>query len=493
MRAVDPARSEVYTRDSDSSRIRLPKLVSFIEILYNACKDLMSAFSQVPVESGLLAAEVNRIKRLPTVLWPNVSTPARIWSSNDVREKVGVIQLQLLTAILLLLRKLNNERGVPEEFENAFSKDSAIYRNLFDMAHTALAGLLATQGMVIFLQSSFHQSDEYKVTGDSFRFTELTLAQTLLRVMQLTLPSRSISLVEKNNWRLLLQSSNFLTALLGIQNALLGYADRNVDRGNLYVSWNLQELPVRFPSESSAIHRLLRKVGPSTLSKPLGDGRQPCALASLSSILDLTICVLECGILENPEQLVAVGTRVVQAILTAPLCEVYQQVLTALPHGLGATLAGYDAHTAEESALHACWRRVLIVISTLITSLDLETGHSAPSADYSPLTQSIYQFFNSFEGLILLPFNLSRSRFTLKQLELVSLTTNMFVYANKHARMWRLFCPRVFAGLCERVFAEMQLFTSILCTGDEPLPYQMVMDALAYRLIFIVFSTSSWS
>eukprot|EP01036_Dinobryon_divergens_P028202 gene28202-37106_t len=68
------------------------------------------------------------------------------------------------------------------------------------------------------------------------------------------------------------------------------------------------------------------------------------------------------------------------------------------------------------------------------------------------------------QDILLLPFRRRVGKYSLKQVEMMNLTANMFVYANTHMRhhIWRLLSPEVYASFLDRVFPVTQMLTSLL-------------------------------
>lgn len=140
MRTSDPSRSEVYSRDSETTRIRLPKLGSFLEILvasYSALRDnwtyLQSSneqqqalFFSSPYSASSFLSESE--KEMAVV---------DNWKGN-----LSAIQSRLLTAMLLIVRKIHSQKTIFDGFENVSSKDEALFRSVWLFGTISFANFL---------------------------------------------------------------------------------------------------------------------------------------------------------------------------------------------------------------------------------------------------------------------------------------------------------------------------------------------------------------
>ena len=140
MRTSDPSRSEVYSRDSETTRIRLPKLGSFLEILvasYSAMRDnwtyLQSSneqqqalFFSSPYSASASLSESEKEMAI-----------VDNWKGN-----LSAIQSRLLTAMLLIVRKIHSQKTIFDGFENVSSKDEALFRSVWLFGTISFANFL---------------------------------------------------------------------------------------------------------------------------------------------------------------------------------------------------------------------------------------------------------------------------------------------------------------------------------------------------------------
>ena len=518
MRTSDPSRSEVYSRDSETTRIRLPKLGSFLEILvasYSALRDnwtyLQSSneqqqalFFSSPYSASASLSESEKEMAI-----------VDNWKGN-----LSAIQSRLLTAMLLIVRKIHSQKTIFDGFENVSSKDEALFRSVW------LYGTISFANFSMLILNSCYERSVFQLAAatlvDLFgrtrhpiviepnatrsfgMFTEIVV----IRLLQLSLPAASISLIDTSSWQKLLSSNDTVDLTLKVLKRLLAYSITSAALASSsdYSKWRLNGLQV-----GSTYSVQTPGTGQSTPSTELH---------LLNGILDLMTVLLDCGLLEN-HQIADIGEQILSAITNEGVFATFQRNLSSQSEPLMAALAFYPnfrnseemgndkdspcGHSSigengdEEASVSACWRRLVTLTGIIITSIDRDRQN----AQVSKLIRQICQFFNDFRFLLLLPFvrtSGNQIKYSFRQLEMIKVTANLFTYANTHINIWKLLCPQVHAGFLERIFPVTQSLSSLLGAADdtqlatspvtiyEPNFYQsMVVSSIIYNLdVFVI-------
>ena len=87
--------------------------------------------------------------------------------------------------------------------------------------------------------------------------------------------------------------------------------------------------------------------------------------------------------------------------------------------------------------------------------------------DLSTTYNLIYQFINKYSFIILLPLQNSFYRYSIKQLELMKIVINFFVYLNTYMKTYPLFIPDVYKFLKNKIFTILKGFSLLLWHGDD--------------------------
>lgn len=110
---------------------------------------------------------------------------------------------------------------------------------------------------------------------------------------------------------------------------------------------------------------------------------------------------------------------------------------------------------------------MLNIVSTIIVVLHTSSGNENPPAELSNTYDLIYKFLNKFSRLILMPLQNSSHRYSIKQLELMKIIINMFVYLNTYMKTYNLFIPDIYKQVRTKIFSILKGFSLLLWHGDD--------------------------
>ena len=66
-----------------------------------------------------------------------------------------------------------------------------------------------------------------------------------------------------------------------------------------------------------------------------------------------------------------------------------------------------------------------------------------------------------------MPLQISSHRYSIKQLELIKIVVNMFVYLNSYMKSYHLFIPEIYKQVRHKIFIILKGFSLLLWHGDD--------------------------
>ena len=488
------------------------------------------------------------------------------------------VALRLLTAMALLLRAICTFNSSDE----ARSRLSARRRSVFRYAVVALRNLIEAYGahrlfaclsMTSGSSSSNSGSDSYG-RGDSSSWTPTrprrnergaeeakaatpgggshnsssgsghssssslqlvsgqAIAHLCLQILQLAIPPSStraplVSVTDKSEWTLLLQSTQtvpLLTAIVrklststssaagGCSAAVLAECD--------FTAWNSETVIADVSRPCAEFTKLKRKIAWSdaaSLSDGGGRGErgggsqelQPLVEA-LTSCLDVAIAAMGANIfmIQHTEWV----AELVKVLCDSPLLHAYQQALAAQPEDIAAILAGYSGINGQQSVLARLWLKTLAFVELVVVSLqessnnlvgsgavadssnssngsssggdrssagirrsvDPATGLDADTSGEAPISalkmrlgHQLCSFLRTYVPLLLLPLRPQPAlRYSAQQLRFVRASFSLFTSCHTYFPSWRVELPAVAQEVQLRALATGRTFSLLLGSGD---------------------------
>ena len=147
----------MYTRDSETTRLKLLKLISYLEIIVSSCSNLnmnLTSLAQnlsMPLRNAHLLLlrsfypdlGVDDTNLVNFYFSSTTSKPINKIDDHDSwKEYLGTISVRLFTAMLLIVRQLHHSRTIFDGFENTASNEGVQFRRVFQLAAHTFKALL---------------------------------------------------------------------------------------------------------------------------------------------------------------------------------------------------------------------------------------------------------------------------------------------------------------------------------------------------------------
>eukprot|EP01036_Dinobryon_divergens_P028203 gene28203-37107_t len=382
LKTSDPARSAVYNRDSETTRIRQTKLFAYLEILVFSCGELNKNLTSLaenlstPVRKAhllllrrfypnLSAEDANMMNYYFSTKSKDLNTANNdnSWSWMD---SLNVISVRLFTAMLLIVRTLHHSRTIFDGFENVSSRDDVLFRSVFQLAANTFRTLLQGKTGAGVLAKPADSNNDPNI---------------LIRLMQLSLPAKSISIADRNSWNRTLTYPSW-GATSTSDSLLTPYSDDII-----CLTLNLLQKILTSP---------LLLENPKLSNKDVESESRSTILSSLHGIVDLLTAYIDCAVLEK-DKIGHLGSQVLAIVLNSEIFTAYQRIILSNREQNCAAI--YYDDEGEESSASACWRRVMTLVSVIITTIDYDNLNlSSEGQPYRPnLTNLVCQFFNDFK------------------------------------------------------------------------------------------------
>ena len=486
LRASDPRRSQVDSRNLGSSRLGPEKMKSLLVTLSTCYTAIMYGLEDANVYQ---MSSINKyklgIKQIDT----------------HPQELRSAIQRELFIAILLTLRgivQLNASPLFPTKYgiieENSLDSSSLsqvgfVRLQIFRLAATALRDQnnqnTAQNGQNG--QNSYNRSD----TGAGSLFV------IALRLMKCCLPSNinGLSLAVTQAWNAEVLGPHMVLplSLTGLLKSLSISAVEEgvVFRDHDYSQWAVNTVCGVQGSSVAPLPQGIEKhnvshLSSSSVSSSSTSTSSVSASTSASAIfalLDVIHGGLSSGVL--PLSVMVGKCGILNVICSLGIFQEMQRVLVTQNPSRSATLSGYSSITGEIADLSNCWERavdiVYLVLSLSAVRLaDISTNMQEDlekSQEHAVISEIIFDgvlsFLQTFGPLLLLPLTQSFSegcgdisRLTLRRVRMCRSSVTLFHLVTQQCRVWKAVLPAYYDAIVREVLRAAALFITLLTDID---------------------------